>query len=163
MPSRKPVWIVSVVVLLACGAADKAKDEPPACMQCGATCGLVPICVCEPGTKKRPKNEFETTCEPICLPRCGRFPWLSGGPGPRVGCTSCCEEPCRCPSRVRFCKKLKKETVDEEVPVMNRKVAYLCGTCSGHHRARCCGVDSPQQRVTWWSSLTWWWPRATAH
>ena len=25
-------------------------DTTPACMHCGATCGLAPICVCEPGT-----------------------------------------------------------------------------------------------------------------
>ena len=62
MPSRTITPLLLAVVLLACGAADKdkaadkkdasQKAEKPACMHCGATCGLAPICVCEQGTKK---------------------------------------------------------------------------------------------------------------
>ncbi|MFM8635379.1 MAG: hypothetical protein ACKOEX_11320, partial [Planctomycetia bacterium] len=93
------------------------------------------------------------------------LPWPLGDRQARVACTSCCDEPCRCPSRVRSCKKLKKETSDEEVPVVTRRVAYLCCDCAGNDRARCCG-GAPQQRATWWSrslhSLTWWWPRKAA-
>jgi hypothetical protein len=143
---------MAALALLACGAADKKKEETPACLRCGATCDLVPTCVCEPGTKKQPKVEFETTCEPICIPACGGWPWPFGGHGDRVGCVSCCREPCDCASRVRYRKKLQQETVDEEVPVVTRKVAYLCGCCAG------------KQREAWWSrsfrGLTWWWPRA---
>jgi hypothetical protein len=36
---------------------EKEKDKPPACMHCGATCGLEAVCVCECGTKKKPKTE----------------------------------------------------------------------------------------------------------
>jgi hypothetical protein len=59
------------------GKDDKEKpkeDEKPACMHCGATCGLEPICVCEPGTKKQPKVEFDVKCEPICVAGCGSKP-----------------------------------------------------------------------------------------
>jgi hypothetical protein len=38
---------------------EKDKDKPPACMHCGATCGLEAVCVCECGTKKKPKTEYE--------------------------------------------------------------------------------------------------------
>lgn len=171
MLTMRGVMIVVLTVVAVCaGAAEKSdgkkdaakKDESPACMCCGATCGLVPTCVCEPGTKKQPKVEFETTCEPICIPACGGWPWPFGGRRDRVGCTSCCQEPCDCASRVRFCKKLKKETVDEDVPVVNRTVAYLCRGCTGNNRARCCG-GAPQQRATWWTNLTWWWPRNATH
>ena len=168
MRHRGIAAMLLVAVLACAGAADKPaekkkddgqKKDPPACMHCGATCGLRPICVCKPGTKKQPKFEFDVTCEPICIPGCSSHVWPFGGREARVGCTSCCEEPCSCPGKVRYCKKIKKETIDEEKPTIERKVAYVCRVCSGAGQARCCGVDSPQQRAAWWWQPPWWWPR----
>ena len=176
------------VVLLACGANDKEKttadpidasnpmapgkakgdqEQPakktakagttPACMHCGATCGLTAICVCEPGTKKQPKVEFDVECEPICIAGCSSRPWPLGNCGSRVGCTNGCG---RCPSRVRSRKQLKKETVDEEVPTIKRKVAYVCDCCAGRCAGRCagggCKVVSCLRPSLWWSRLGWW-------
>jgi hypothetical protein len=172
MPGRTITALLLTVALLACGAdgkektadkdktADKKdaskKDEKPACMHCGATCGLVPICVCESGTKKKPKVEFDVTCEPICVAGCGSKPWPFGRCNDRVGCTSCCEEPCRCPGWVRNCKKLKKEATDEEVPTIKRKVAYVCDCCAGRCTAGCCGGGRARRAPTWWACLTSW-------
>ena len=81
MRHRGIAAMLLVAVLACAGAADKPaekkkddgqKKDPPACMHCGATCGLRPICVCKPGTKKQPKFEFDVTCEPICIPEIGR-------------------------------------------------------------------------------------------
>jgi hypothetical protein len=146
------------------GTDDKAKedkekskkDEKPACMHCGATCGLAPICVCEPGTKKQPKVEFDVKCEPICVAGCSTKPWPFGRCGAHVGCTTCCEEPCRCPGWVRNCKKLKKETTDEEVPTIKRKVAYVCDCCAGRCTAGCCEATPHPRQASWWTRLTWW-------
>jgi hypothetical protein len=125
------------------------KEEPkPACMHCGATCGLEPVCVCEPGTKKKPKVEFEVTCEPICVAGCGSKPWPFGRWHDRGGCTSCCAEPCACRGWVRNRKKLKRETTDEEVPAIKRTVAYVCAT-------RCSEPCKPRSS-SWWSLLTAW-------
>ena len=167
--------------LLACGAADKDKaadkpkastkekdkdnkdkskdDKKPACMHCGATCCLEPICVCEPGTKKKPKNEYETKCEPICVAGCGSKPWPFDWCHERAGCTSCCAEPCRCPGWVRNRKTLKKETVDEEVPIIKRKVAYVCDACAGCGpvacgTGSCCDERCATGHEGWWSRLT---------
>jgi len=146
----------------AAGKKDAAKkDEKPACMHCGGTCCLVPICVCEPGTKKKPQVEFEVKCEPMCVAGCGSKPWPFGQCHDRVGCTSCCEEPCRCPGWVRSRKMLKKETVDEEVPTIKRKVAYVCDTCAGRGTG-CCGDRCDHRQAGWWTHLTWWWPRKPA-
>lgn len=141
------------------GKDDKEKskpDEKPACMHCGATCGLAPICVCEPGTKQKPKVEFDVKCEPICVAGCSGRPWPFGRCGAHVGCTTCCEEPCRCPGWVRNCKKLKKETIDEEVPTIKRKVAYVCACCSGRCTAGCCEAAPRSRPDSWWPRLTWW-------
>lgn len=177
MPSRAIAVLCFALALLACGAADKGKEkdpqaatkdkkkeaEKPACMRCGATCGLAPVCVCEPGTKKRPKTEFEATCEPLCVPGCGRMPWFLDACRDRTTCTSCCDEPCACPSRVRFCKKLQKETVDEAKPTIVRKVKYLCRCCAGSCTAGCCGGERRRPwPPAWWPNLTWWWPRKPA-
>ncbi|MFM8985864.1 MAG: hypothetical protein ACKONH_07380, partial [Planctomycetia bacterium] len=54
---------------------EQAERERPACMHCGATCGLVPVCVCKPGTRKIQKTEYETTCDPVCVPCCSGPPW----------------------------------------------------------------------------------------
>ena len=78
--------------------ADKPEErKPPACMHCGATCGLAPVCVCEPGTKKRPKVEFEVTCEPICVAGCGGGPRFLDGHAAGTTCTGCREEITDCP------------------------------------------------------------------
>lgn len=164
MPSRPIAALLFALALLACGAADKDKDKnkedrKPACMRCGATCGLTPLCVCEAGTKKRPKTEFEATCEPICVAGCGSKPWFLDWSCDRTTCTSCCNEPCECPSRVRFCKKLKKETVDEDVPTVVRKVKYVCRCCAGTCTAGCCRGGWRHRVPAWWTNLTWWWPR----
>ena len=142
-------------------AAEK-KESAPACMHCGAICGLAPVCVCEPGTKKKPKVEFETTCEPLCIPACSHRCWPFGEHASRATCTSCCEAPCECDSRVRYCKKIKKETVDEEVPTIVRKVKYVCDCCAGRCTAGCCGATPRHRPPTWWTNLTWWWQRKPA-
>ncbi|NBT12288.1 MAG: hypothetical protein EBS56_01620 [Planctomycetia bacterium] len=151
--------------LSACGAADKPADKPkerkpPACMHCGATCGLAPVCVCEPGTKKRPKVEFEVTCEPICVAGCGGGPRFLDGHAAGTTCTGCREEPCACRGRVRSCKRIRRETVDEDVPTIVRKVGYVCDGCSGRCAAGCCGGGQRRHWLpAWWVNLTWWWPR----
>jgi hypothetical protein len=170
------------VALLACGAADKEQaadarkdqrepnasgkakstakskeDAKPACMHCGVTCCLQAVCVCEPGKKKKPKNEYEATCEPICVAGCGSTPWPFGRCRDRVGCTSCCEEPCPCPGWVRNRKALKKETTDKEVSTIKRKVAYVCDTCAGCGAGSCCKDNREHRHATWWTHLAAWW------
>ena len=130
-------------------------DTTPACMHCGATCGLTAICVCEPGTKKQPKVEFDVECEPICIAGCGSRPWPWGKCGNRGGCTNGCQDRCRGPSWVLSRKQLKKETVEEDVPTIKRKVAYVCDWCAG----RCTGgaAVGPCPRLSsWWTRLGWW-------
>ena len=138
---KKPVITAAImaVALLACAAADhKEKGKSPACMHCGSTCCLVPICVCEPGTKKKPRTEYETMSEPICVAGCGSKFWPFGRCHDRADCTSCTESPCQCPGWVRNRKTLKKETVDEEVPTIKRKVAYVCDACTDCGTGSCC-------------------------
>ena len=135
------------------------KDAAPACMHCGATCGLRPVCVCKPGTKKQPRIEFDTKCEPICIPGCGGFPWLLRHRGAPAGCTSCCDARDCCPGTMRYCNRLQKETVDEEKAVIERKVAYVCRPCQGGGTIGCCGSEPPRPQRAWWPSLPWWWPR----
>ena len=172
MPGRTITSLLLAVALLACGADGKdktpdkgkkaekkdatKKDEKPACMHCGGTCGLVPVCFCEPGTKKKPKVEFDVTCEPICVAGCGSKPWPFGRCHGRAGCTSCCAEPCRCPGWVRNCKKLKKETTDEDVPTIKRKVAYICDCCAGRCKSSCCGGGRARRSTSWWAFLMPW-------
>jgi hypothetical protein len=133
----------------------KSDKKPPACMHCGATCGLEPICVCKPGTKKKPVTEYATDCEPFCVPGCSGPPWCRHG----AGCTDCPDDSCRCPGRVRSRKKLSKETRDEEVAVVKRSVAYVCCRCAEQPAAGCCETDpAPRAEVRepWW---TGWWSR----
>ena len=156
--SRRMAILTLGAALAAIAAAEKPKA--PACRSCGSTCGLEPICVCEPGTKKKPKVEFGTECEPVCIPGCGSRPWPWGDRHPGGGCTSCCDEPCRCPGRVRSCKRLTKTTVDEEVPVIERRVEYVCAACASGGRPSCCAPPAPRPRG-WWASLhSWWSPRS---
>jgi len=181
---RETVFLLAVI-LLACGAAasEKTATAPPdstkpkaagkqeaagkqtappkpACMHCGATCRLVPVCVCEPSTKKKPKKEYATTCEPICVPGCGSKPWPFGRWHDRARCTSCCTEPCACPGWVRNRKTLKKEMVDEEVPTIKRTVAYVCDPRAGRGTG-CCGTGQPRSS-SWWTRLTSWLPDTKA-
>jgi hypothetical protein len=184
---RETIFLLAVI-LLACGAGasektvtnagdpntPKAAAKPPAandktaspnhakpaCMHCGATCRLVPVCVCEPSTKKQPKKEYATTCEPICVPGCGSKPWPFGRWHDRARCTSCCTEPCACPGWVRNRKTLKKETVDEEVPTIKRTVAYVCDPRAGRGTG-CCGTGQPWSS-SWWTRLTSWLPGTKA-
>jgi hypothetical protein len=159
--------LLLTIVLLACGAADKPRPdvepierEPPRCMHCGTTCGLAPVCVCEPGTKKRATIEFDVTCEPICVPGCGSTPRFLDGHGARANCTSCSEASCACRGRVRSCKRIRANAVDEDVPTVVRKVGYVCHCCSGSCAADCCGGGQRHRWLpAWWTSLTWWWPR----
>ena len=142
----------------------KSQEEgKPACMHCGATSGLAPICMCEPGTKKRPKTDVVVTCEPLCVAGCTTKPWFLGWCHNHATCTSCCEEPCECPSRVRWCRRLTRDTVDEEVPTIVRSVKYVCRCCSGTCSAGCCGAGRRCPPLpAWWMNLTWWWPRKPA-
>jgi hypothetical protein len=141
---------------------DKAsKDGQPACMQCGATCGLRPVCVCKPGTKTVPEPEFSTTCEPVCIPGCGSKPWPWCRPGRWPGCTSCTDsctdcgdEPCNCPGRVRQRKVLVWKTVDAEKPVVKHSVGYLCCRCEAAQRPQGHGCCTPH-RGAWQGCLDW--------
>ena len=121
--------------------------ESPACMHCGATCGLESVCVCECGTKKKPKTEYEVTCDPICVPRCSGLPWPFSRCRRGDGCTDCQPDPCR--AWVRHRKTLVQETTDEEVSVTERKVKYICSRCQGCQKTGCCG-DGPAGAGSWW-------------
>ena len=167
--ARSRWWVVPVLMAVAvCAAAaekpaGKAADKasPPACMACGATCGLTSICVCTPVTKKQPTVEFGVECEPFCVPGCSSRPWPFGSHHAARGCTSCCDEPCRCPGHVQTRKKLTTETVNEEVPMIERSVGYLCCSCAGERPTSCCEPPAPRQPRSWWTRL---WPwGASAH
>lgn len=124
-------------------------EERPACMHCGATCGLVAVCVCKPGTKKNSKTEYEATSDPICVPCCGGPPWK---PQRRaVGCTAC-EAECH-DAWVRQRKKLVVEKKDEEQPTIERQVAWVCRGCGSDRPVSCtgCGAAAPR-RAGWWPS-----------
>jgi hypothetical protein len=153
--------VVGGAAAIARGVGDEEKPKP-VCMHCGATCCLEPVCVCEPGTKKKPKVEFEVTCEPICVAGCGSKPWPFGRWHDRGGCASCCAEPCECRGWVRNRKKIKRETTEEEVPTIDRTVAYVCATCSGCGPDPSCATCTGDARTpdpSWWSCLTGWWRR----
>jgi len=132
---------------------DKSKEESPACMHCGATCGLEAVCVCECGTKKKPKTEYETKCDPICVPRCSGLPWILSRCGRGTGCTDCQSDACR--AWVRQRKTLVKETKDEEVSVIERKVKYVCCPCAANGKTGCCDGESAEHGG-WWPHWHWW-------
>jgi hypothetical protein len=129
---------------------ENEKEKPPACVHCGATCGLEAVCVCECGTKKKTKTEYEAKCDPICVPRCSGLPWPFSRCRHDGGCTDCQPDACR--AWVRQRKTLVKETKDEEVSVIERKVQYVCCTCAGRGKAGCCGGE-PVEPSCWW--LRW--------
>lgn len=129
--------------------AEKSKEERPACMHCGATCGLVAVCVCKPGTRITPRTEYEAKPDPICVPCCGGPPWPWGGHRRAAGCTGC-EVECH-DAWVRQRKKLVKETKDEEQPRLERKVAWVCRGCGPGDPVTCTGGgDVAPRRASWW-------------
>ena len=128
---------------------EKADAERPACMHCGATCGLVAVCICKPGTKKLPKTEYEAKCDPICVPCCGGPPWK--GHRSVAGCTGC-DAACH-DAWVRQRKKLVVEKKDEEKPTIERKVAWVCRACDAGPAAGCTGCgDATPPWAGWWPS-----------
>ena len=134
--------------------AEKAEAERPACMHCGATCGLVAVCICKPGTKKTPKTEYEAKSDPICVPCCGGPPWPCGGHRRAAGCTGCerCDTECH-DAWVRQRKKLVVEKKDEEKPTVERKVAWVCRVCETPEPVGCTGGVHAAPRSGWWP--TW--------
>ena len=126
---------------------EKPKEESPKCMHCGGRCGLEAVCVCECGTKKKPKTEYEAKCDPICVPRCSGLPWPFSRCRHGGGCTDCPSDACR--AWVRHRKTLVKETKDEEVSVIERKVKYVCCQCTATGKTGCCGGE-PAEHGGWW-------------
>ena len=132
---------------------EKSKEEPPKCMHCGAKCGLEAVCVCECGTKKKPKTEYEAKCDPICVPRCSGLPWPFSRCRHGGGCTDCQSDACR--AWVRHRKPLVKETKDEEVSVIERKVKYVCCRCTATGKTGCCGGEPAEHGGLWPHWLRW--------
>ena len=130
--------------------AEKSEEERPACMHCGATCGLVAVCVCKPGTKKIPKTEYEAKCDPLCVPCCGGPPRPWGGHRRAAGCTGC-EAECH-DAWVRQRKKLVVEKEDEEQPTIERQVAWVCRGCAHGAPVSCTGGAVAAPRSGWWPS-----------
>ena len=132
---------------------EKDKEDPPKCMHCGARCGLEAVCVCECGTKKKPQTEYEAKCDPICVPRCSGLPWPFSRCRHGGGCTDCPSDACR--AWVRHRKTLVKETTDEEVSVIERKVKYVCCQCSATGKTGCCGGKPAGHGGCWPHWLRW--------
>ena len=130
---------------------EKSAEQRPACMHCGATCGLVAVCVCKPGTKKIPKTEYEAKSDPLCVPCCGGPPWPWGRKCTAGSCTGC-EAECH-DAWVRQRKKLVVETKDEEKPAIERQVAWVCRGCARGAPVSCTGCgDAAPGRASWWPS-----------
>ncbi len=127
----------------------------PACIQCGATCNLLPFCRCEPATRKKPKTIYESKCELVCEPAVG----LLGHHQPKTdGCTDC-RAACG-PSRICKKKTLIKTVKDAEVCQIERKVGYLCRCCAGECGGcddDACGASSTGRRPTLfgWNPFAW--------
>jgi len=161
---REYCWALAAILVattIATGAPkpeqDAAAKAKPACLRCGATCDLEPICICTPGTRKKPRAEYEVDCEPICLAGCASRPWQLCR-GRAAGCADCGPEPCDRAGRVRNRKLLRKDLIDDQVCVVERSVAYLCGACAGRTTAGCCMPGSEQTRpASWWARFTSWW------
>ena len=136
-------------------------ESVPACLQCGATCNLIPFCRCEPATRKKPKTIYESKCELVCEPAVG----LLGHHQPKTdGCTSC-GAACG-PSRICKKKTLIKTVKEEDVCHVERKVGYLCRCCAGECGGcdnDACGAKPAGRRppLFSWKPFTWleqlWW------
>ena len=130
----------------------------PVCRNCGGSCGLEPVCVCEPGTKKKPTTTYSMKCEPVCVPA----PCLLHGGQANHHAPSCTDTPCDggCTDAViRTKKTLLKTVTEEEVDVITRKVEYVCRHCSGNDTASSCASCThtrpiPAERRPRWS-LPW--------
>jgi hypothetical protein len=136
------------------GKPSKAADSKPVCRVCGGTCGLEPICVCEPGTKKKPKTSYSMRCEPVCVP--APSPWHGGG-GLRHA-PSCTGGPCDggCGgATVRTKKSLLKTIKEEEVDVVTRKIEHVCRHCSGRETASSCTSCTDPGRPRSWLPWAW--------
>jgi hypothetical protein len=153
---------------------DKDKDEeaPPKCSRCGARCGLVAFCRCEPGKKKKPKVEYDVKCDPICVARCGGLACRHASRNgsccddcSQVNCSqaNCSQEDC-CNAWVRQRKVLKKTTTDEEVDTIKRTVEYVCCRClepPGCAAEASCTEAGGKHRqwltsiCEWWSQVRW--------
>ncbi len=117
------------------GKTSSAEADLPACIQCGATCGLIPFCRCEPVIRKKPKTIYESKCELVCEPAVGllhhhRQKHQHGG------CSDC--GPACGPSRIRKKKTLIKTVKEEDVCHVKREVGYICRCCAG----QCSGCDA---------------------
>lgn len=133
-----------------------SKEAKPACRSCGGRCGLSPVCVCEPGTKKKSKTSYSMKCEPVCVPT----PRLlhGGGHGHAASCTG---GPCdgRCAdATVRTKKSLMKTVTEEEVDIVTRKIEYVCCHCTGTDSASTCPSCTtlpprPGPHRPWWAWL----------
>ena len=139
------------------GKKDGEQEDRPACGRCGATCGLVAFCRCEPGTKKKPKVEYDVKCDPICVAGCGGLPCRHGRGG-----GSCCDDRCSeacCNAWVRQRKVLKKTTTDEEVETIKRTVEYVCCRClEPPDCAASTSCTEPGRRHEGWFPAVWeWW------
>jgi hypothetical protein len=157
--------VVAVGVVLAAHGSAAADKEQPACMHCGATCGLVALCECKPGTKKTQKTEYDTTCDPVCVPGCSGFAWpwdrrhCAGCTKGASGCTDDGSDGCgadSCRAWVRQRKKLVKETKDEETVVVERKVVWVCRGCT----SGCTAPSRPASTASGWWPAWLRWPRA---
>lgn len=130
----------------------------PVCRNCGGSCGLEPVCVCEPGTKKKPTTTYSMKCELVCVPA----PCLLHGGSAHHHTPSCTDTPCDggCADAVVRTKKTLLNTVtEEEVDILTRKVEYVCRHCSGNDTASSCASCThtrpiPVERRPWWS-LPW--------
>jgi len=69
------------------------------------------------------------------------------------GCTDCQSDACR--AWVRHRKTLVKETKDEEVSVIERKVKYVCCQCAATGKTGCCGGE-PAEHGGWWPHWMRW-------
>jgi hypothetical protein len=157
--------VVAVGVVLAAHGSAAADKEQPACMHCGATCGLVAFCECKPGTKKTQKTEYDMTCDPVCVPGCSGFAWpwdrrhCAGCTKGVSGCTDDGSDGCgadSCRAWVRQRKKLVKETKDEEKEVIERKVVWVCRGCT----SGCTAPAHPASTASGWWPAWLRWPRA---
>jgi len=135
-----------------------AAAAAPACGVCGGSCGLEPVCVCEPATRKVKKTSYAMRCEPVCVAD-GR---AGGHAAAAASCTATgcgCDGSCSSAS-IRMRKQLVKTVTEEEVDVIERKIEYRCRHCAGIEAAPSCSAcaghgPAGEPAVPWWRRL---WP-----